>query len=395
MKEKDKPTINVVASGSTIYGVSPVGLYLPRVFKKHLETNCFLDIRHATGTLTITQEELFAYLVENGGQKVLAQYDSDWTYLWDPSFMNISFSKKSNNITISGYLIEPALSKVFEHMETNFISKSKKDLIFSIVKSSTSLEMKNLGNGSSPLIKDNYNPQVITDLEFVIEAFKKTPPSGRICIMNGEPGTGKTHLVRSFLSEIDCVFLIVPSNLIASLDSPDFLPLLLRAKDNHEKPIILIIEDGDTALVPRKADNMSTITSLLNLSDGILGSLMDIKMIITTNALIKDMDQAIMRPGRLSKNIHVGPLAYDQANKVYQRLAASEDVSLDKRKFYTLAEVYDKFNNKDSTNHQIAKYNAIGFHAVPKSVPEIVLDKNNPADQKILQEVALWDELKK
>ncbi len=65
------------------------------------------------------------------------------------------------------------------------------------------------------------------------------------------------------------------------MDSPEFLPLLLRVKDNHEKPIILIIEDGDACLAPRKSDNISAITSLLNLSDGILGSIIDIKMIIT------------------------------------------------------------------------------------------------------------------
>jgi hypothetical protein len=367
----------VIAAGSSIYGISAAGLYLPRIFKHHLDTGAPLDVKHASGTLSIPIEDLIKYLEESGGKRGVCQYDGgEYNYLWNPSYISISFTKKSNAVSVTGYLMEEKLLVLFKHIEDNFISKSKKDLVFSIVKSSFGLEIKNLGSGSSPLIEENYNPEVISDLKHVVEAFNKSPPSGRICILNGEPGTGKTHLARSFLSELDCVFLIVPSNLIASLDSPEFLPLLLRVKDSHEKPIILIIEDGDTCLVPRKSDNMSTITSLLNLSDGILGAIMDIKMIVTTNAEIRDVDQAIMRPGRLCKNINVGPLPYELANNVYRRLMTNQEASLEKKRFYTLAEIYDVFNNKDNPKGIAAsKPKTIGFRsslgfAMPSKVEE-------------------------
>jgi len=219
---------------------------------------------------------------------------------------------------------------------------------------------------------------VLEDMEYVISSFKKSPPNGRIAIMNGEPGTGKTHLVRALLKELDCVFLIVPSNLIDSLDKPEFMPLLLNVKNEHEKPIIMVIEDGDVCLVPRKADNISTIASLLNLSDGILGSIIDIKMIITTNAEIKDMDQAIMRPGRLCRNITVGPLPYDQANRRYQQLTNSNG-KLDYQKFYTLAEIYNAANNVDgvprtTSTHQTNR-RVIGFSSAPRE--DAVLNKKS------------------
>jgi len=111
----------------------------------------------------------------------------------------------------------------------------------------------------------------------------------------------------------------------------------------------MVIEDGDVCLVPRRNDNISAIAALLNLSDGILGSMIDIKMVISTNAEIKDLDQAILRPGRLCRDIHVGPLPFEQANKVYQRLTGRKAVSLDEamdyRDYYTLAEIYDVVNN--------------------------------------------------
>jgi hypothetical protein len=187
--------------------------------------------------------------------------------------------------------------------------------------------------------------------------------------------TGKTHLIRSILMRLDCVFLIVPSNMIDSLDKPEFMPLLLDIKDNHEKPIIMIIEDGDICLVPRKNDNISSITSLLNLSDGILGTIMDIKMIISTNADIEEMDQAILRPGRLCKNIHVGSLEYEQANRVYRRLMQKEDVSLDYRKRYTLAEIYDIFNNIDLENASKSQVKqVIGFGMPLQESPDRTLN---------------------
>jgi ATP-dependent 26S proteasome regulatory subunit len=221
-----------------------------------------------------------------------------------------------------------------------------------------------MGNASSPFIPSNYLPQVIEDVDFVIKAFGKSPPTGRICILNGEPGTGKTHLIRSMLMQLDCVFLIVPSNMIEALDKPELAPLLIKTKNDYEKPIIMIIEDGDVCLVPRKNDNISAIAALLNLSDGIMGAIIDIKMIISTNAAIKDMDQAIMRPGRLCRNIHIGPLPYEQANQVYQRLMKDDSAKLDSRRYYTLAEIYDKFNNIDvvATSNGTAKTKQpIGF----------------------------------
>ncbi len=47
---------------------------------------------------------------------------------------------------------------------------------------------------------------------------------------------------------------------------------------------MLIVEDADECLVQRGSDNMSTIASVLNISDGILGSILDVRVLATTNA---------------------------------------------------------------------------------------------------------------
>jgi len=354
----------IIPAGSNIATVYPLGLYLPKLYEHHLRHNSTLTVKSANGILKKPLKELFSYIEENDGKKVYSAFGWEFIYSWEHSLLKIDFVKKTNTITVIGYLTDPKLLNLLKEIKNNFITKETKNSIFTVGKNSFGgLELQNMGGESAlSLIKENYNPEVIEELDFVVDAFKRKVPPGRICLLNGEPGTGKTHLIRTLLSRIDNLFLILPSNMISSLDKPEFIPFLLRIKSDYEKPIILIIEDGDACLVPRKADNMSTIACLLNISDGILGNLIDIKMIITSNSNIKDIDPAILRPGRLCKNISVNPLPYDRANAVYKRLMEDETVSLEKRKFYTLAEVYAFFNTKDLPKFEKIKTKSIGFH---------------------------------
>jgi hypothetical protein len=364
---------NIAPVGSYIY-TGAQQIFMPMVLQALLSSDGTKTLRHlkVDGILTKPLEELVAYLRGKGGKCVIQDDDCHHCFfLWEDSFIDVFFDKKTNVIDISGYYLDPSIEQLVKELETAFISKVKNNLVFTIVKSGDKLAITNMGDASSPLLTDNYLPEVLEDIEFVIKSFGKTPPAGRICILNGEPGTGKTHLIRSILMQMDCIFLIVPSNLISSLDKPEFVPLLIDTKSTHNKSIVMIIEDGDVCLVPRKNDNISTIASLLNLSDGIMGSVIDIKMIISTNAHIEEMDAAILRPGRLCKNIHVGPLPYEQANRVYQRLMQDANVHLQQRRYYTLAEIYDRFNNIGSVQDVVNQRKMIGFSKPSPSVSDI------------------------
>ena len=85
-------------------------------------------------------------------------------------------------------------------------------------------------------------------------------------------------------------------------------------------PSFLILEDADQCLVSRDKDNIASVQSLLNLGDGILGSLLDLRIVATTNAHELHLDEAISRPGRLSKMLEVGPLDVTTARGVFTRL---------------------------------------------------------------------------
>lgn len=134
-----------------------------------------------------------------------------------------------------------------------------------------------------------------------------------------------TYLVRSMLSAVkQAAFVVVPPHLIPELGSPEILPALTGAKSEFDGPIVLILEDADRVLVDRSQGDMSAISSMLNLGDGILGAVLDIRILATTNAEQLQMDPATRRRGRLCRYIQVDPLAPPVAQAAFQRLTGKQ-----------------------------------------------------------------------
>ena len=194
--------------------------------------------------------------------------------------------------------------------------------VYALAKHNNSYVLQRLGSAGVVLERENYTPHVIEEYDHIVADLNTTTPCGRLIVLSGDPGTGKTYLVRSLLREAPkTTFVIVPPSLVGGLGDPQILPSLIEAKDELPGPILIILEDADMCLVPRQADNMTTISALLNLGDGILGSLLDVRILATTNAKKFNMDAAALREGRLCRQIEVEKLKQEQANRVLGRLA--------------------------------------------------------------------------
>lgn len=224
-----------------------------------------------------------------------------------------------------------------------FVQPKKHGFVFAITQSMGRLMLSNLGNAGVPLVRGNYMPSVMEDYDFIIADLQAESPSGRIIIMEGAPGTGKTHLIRAMLLDVpDTMFVLVSPEMVPQLGGPELLPLLLSHRSSTNGPIILILEDADRCLVARDEKNIHSIQSLLNLGDGILGSMLDLRIIATTNAKKLEMEKAIMRPGRLSKILNVGLLSNHVATSVFNKLIPNHKIpdKLAHTGELTLAEVY-------------------------------------------------------
>jgi energy-coupling factor transporter ATP-binding protein EcfA2 len=207
-----------------------------------------------------------------------------------------------------------------------------------LIQTQNGLDTVPVGRAAVEFIPTNYTPKNVEDIEFVVKEFNKKQPSGRIVILDGVAGSGKTTLVRAVVNKIPkSNFIIIPPNMVASLNDPSFMGFFVQSSNLHAQPLTLVIEDADSCLVSRDESNISAISTLLNMTDGIIGQMLDIRVIATTNVRADNIDEAVMRPGRLLKQITFDALSPEQANTVHKRLTGQEGTYTSPK---TLAEIY-------------------------------------------------------
>ena len=258
-----------------------------------------------------------------------------------------------------------------------WLPAEKKGHIYAIVRQGMHLGLNSIGNAGIPLVADNYTKKVQDDYRFAINDLNSESPSGRIVIMRGPAGTGKTHLIRAMLLQVpDAMFVLISPEVVTNLAGPELLPLLMNYRGGSTGPIVLVLEDADRCLVTRADENMSLIQSLLNLGDGILGSLLDIRIVATTNADELKMEPAIMRPGRLSKMLDVNHVDFETATSIFTRLLPG----------LAMPEVLKKNNPHNPLKMTLAEVYSLARQNGWKASPRKVEEENEDEDEDD------WDE---
>jgi predicted AAA+ superfamily ATPase len=146
----------------------------------------------------------------------------------------------------------------------------------------------------------------------------------------GDPGTGKSSYIKYLLNSVTTRKIVyVPINLIDSLISPDFLPLLISNRN-----LILVIEDAEKALLSREENtgNSSIVSAILNLTDSFIGNALNVTIIATFNTKKDNIDKALLRKGRLKLSHEFKKLEKEEAQKLIDSLkfdyTATEPMSL-------------------------------------------------------------------
>lgn len=269
------------------------------------------------------------YFNEGNQRNVITFADEDLTtfIVWNLARIDITSCSEGRMLQVKELLRE--------WFPQNFDGKRE---IYTFTQSSDGFDMPMLGFETETLQRENYTPSVLAGYDKIVQEFNSQKPKGRLAIISGHPGTGKTYLLRGLAFDLSsCKMVIVKPEEVSMIASSKGLGALL---DRHDENLVFVIEDADACLVPRAADNMSSISSLLNLGDGFLGSILNVRIIATTNAKKVEFDPALSRPGRLCCQFEVPPLVPDHANQVYQRVA-ERPAPGPYVKAVTLAQVYE------------------------------------------------------
>ena len=197
-------------------------------------------------------------------------------------------------------------------------------------------------------IDENYNDDFKPVYEDTVKFLNER--SSGLVLFWGTPGTGKTTLIRHLCSAVPREYVIVPNSIACRLADPDLVTFITDHTDS-----VFILEDCEQLLEDRSENPFnSAITTILNMADGLLSDVCNIKFICTFNAPISKIDPALLRKGRCIAKYEFGKLT---ANKV-RILNDKYNLGHDKIKDMTLAEVY----NSDKPDYtEESKQIKIGF----------------------------------
>ncbi len=145
---------------------------------------------------------------------------------------------------------------------------------------------------------------------------------GSISLFSGPPGCGKSSYIRTLINLTAAThrWYFIPPHDISLLSDAAFVGFWSSERKKYAgRKLVLLLEDAEVALMSRETDNRNHVSTLLNLSDGILNSWLQISIICTINTTA-DLDSALLRPGRLL------------AHKVFPRLRPEQALSLARHK---------------------------------------------------------------
>lgn len=202
-------------------------------------------------------------------------------------------------------------------------------------------------------IQRQYNADLEAVHPQLLKMLRTNQQSG-LYLFYGPPGTGKSTYIRYLIRSIQKPTIFISPAMAAQLDGPDLTRLLIQHPD-----AVYVIEDAEHLLRSRRTGNDSRISTLLNLTDGLIGSCLGTQFIASFNCDLQEIDPALLRTGRLQLLYEFKPLEPTRTQALMQELYPD---TLHEATEMTLAEIYHY--RKTPFIQPMPKRAAIGFRAV-------------------------------
>lgn len=262
-------------------------------------------------------------------------HEDDDKYLLSVNVLYSDFSK-----------VEHKINEIKKHIEKPTLESK----IHLIVKASYGFSLSNFNVKKVKLdIGLNYGSEFEKKHKLIMKALNDEDKTGLI-MLHGLPGTGKSTYIKYLTGKLKKKFIFFPSNMAEDLTSPSFVEFMIGQKDS-----VLVIEDAEKLIRPRENHSSNGISNLLNVTDGILGDIMKIKIIATHNTKREQIDDALLRKGRLIAEHEFDKLSEESVERLLKKL--SIDYKPEDIKPMTLSDVY----NLKEENFVSKKSSKIGF----------------------------------
>lgn len=263
---------------------------------------------------------------------------NEWMIIYQspisPFLMNVTLNEEGSVSCFYEDVYTTDITKTFEYIKSWFIPVSKEEKSefgIAAVDASNSL-YTNWYDYSYPEIDiaSNYNDDIPYD-EMCKALNNKDKPE--LLLFYGDPGTGKSSLIKHFISKFnEKDFVFIDGTLLANASQEKLMSYFLENQNT-----IFVLEDCEKVLMNREHNYNPVMPILLNLTDGVIGDVLGIKLICTFNTSLNNIDKALLRKGRLSVKYEFKPLCKEKVQKLLKDREVTGDM--------TLADIYYQEEN--------------------------------------------------
>ena len=207
-------------------------------------------------------------------------------------------------------------------------------------------------------------------------------PYKSVQLIHGPPGTGKTSLIKSIASHLDCDLYILPIS--KDMLDTNLIDAFSYISDNEEKERIIVIEDIDTLFDSerKEGDNHNGITlqAFLNCLDGF--TCVEGTMLFLTANKPEVLDFAMIRSCRIDNKIQLDYADKYQTEKMFHTFLPDK-----KDKF---KEFYKEVSHKKYTTAMLQEF--LFYNRECENINELldefneIVDKNDPKNFEVVKE---------
>lgn len=256
-------------------------------------------------------------------EKILELYPDAilWSYKADKMESKVIFHDRFIYYDGVFYMDQPDIP---DEIYNCIVEKEEKPRIRWILRNSRGgIVTKYLDINPKGSIEENYNDDFLP----VNEKIHRLLETDESCIMilHGKPGTGKTSYIRDLINENQGIkFYWLDASMFAYMDSSEFIEFIASCKNG-----VFILEDSESILKPRETNVNSSMQSLLNISDGILGDSLKLKFICTFNTNSENIDKAVLRKGRMKVKYEFKDLKKEKVAALFRKMGLDESLATD------------------------------------------------------------------
>tara|TARA_Y100000591_G_scaffold330933_1_gene363355 strand:- start:75 stop:1190 length:1116 start_codon:yes stop_codon:yes gene_type:complete len=251
--------------------------------------------------------------IDYKGDKIILEYSKSKKIVGDS---NGVLQKKRVKI----YGKDMNILKNFIHDSRKYyLPNKKKDVIVRIMRGHHWFKLSSLPKRpiDTVFLDNHIKDDLIKDIDLFLKNednyVKRGIPYKRNYLLSGPPGTGKTSFIFSIASLYNLDVCIV--NLGPNVDDVAFMTSVSNLPDNS----ILVLEDVDSLFIERDSSSQNksfvTFSCILNILDGI-GRKHKLMTFMTSNFKDK-FDKALIRPGRIDKQVTFDYASKSQSKKMF------------------------------------------------------------------------------